>query len=543
MLVDKAMKFFGYSTVFLILLTASVVSDAEDLSKSTKNKQEQSALWSLSSASSFRVSKTNVEAAHLHDGRTVSISLDKWDSSMEEQLSRALFSTPLRYRLHPSKQAEMTVEVYSPNSDVDYSMRKDSGSSVVLMGEMKPGKRLINLMNTLSGEDSVSAKINDLLLRDKFNEVRQTIVEGSKAQSITVDDPKQQDLLARALLSVFDLISGQKKKSRCPNVVYTSKTNAAMEATVLSAWCRYLNKEQESASKILERMKELTVSKSIDESIRSLELRIVTEDILNASRNKSYEKMAETVLKHWDLLSTLPPVGIVSEIIGTGLIDGGFGVVFSKMAGEMIARADAQEMPYIAPLTAEAYLAIDQHIRASDAASYFLMQSRPSWIEGRLRRVRGIALFKDGNWSQAVDDLKKAKQNLLEWRTEDQLVLLHALLILDRDKKEVAEAVNNAGRNRERRLPGNLEKWFLRLFGEAEVMEQRIPSKEVIELLPAHVLYKAAEQSRLTGNLKASEYLFSEAEAKGGAWGKLAEVSREIQEASQQLDIVKGYFK
>ena len=468
------------------------------------------------------------------ENSAVQLRFDRWNEKTEKELRNSLIKSPLSFRLFPSRQATMMVEIYSPSSDVNYSAKRQRDTLQLVVGERNPARAATDLLLSNQSDAAMPPKLVKDLKNGMLGKVRYSLLK-------EVHKKSDKDFLSRARVSVINVAIRSGRSAGCaepPEDMPTTK--ASREGLFLAAWCLRASNKPNRALRYLKMIKEMSPGDAALSRIKRLETKIIFGSIFSADRQGKPMKVASIFLDNQDFilesnlgLSTL-------EIISSNLGRIGLGHLLTEITDRIVSGADEKKLRSMSAIIAETYYNAGQMIRASDAASYFLSKHQPDWLSGRLYRIRGRVALQEGDWSQAAADLERSRRLLLSWSIEDELALAEALTRMTSNKVKINLNAKGSTRGGFEKLSIGFEDWFDRVLTERNIMLGSLPTKKLMDRLPSFVLYRSAQAALEREDFTLAKKILEKTAQRKDGWGKMARLSLKIEETSMFLEMVKA---
>jgi hypothetical protein len=510
-------------------------------------------LPSFGNAAVVAAPQGEIAAERTADGAATRLLFRHWDDAAARTIRLQILNAPLRYRAFPSRGARMAVEAFSDSYDVGFTTHRQKEFVQILVGEELPGDTIAYLLTSRELENRLTGDLADALLGRRFDDVRDALLEDRPA------DPASA-LLRDARVSLVDLARLGPSGTTCPELpALALDTAAAQEAAFLVATCLRAKAAPDAAMEVLARLAVADPAPRLAARTRELWRRLLLGRVLDADRRGQPVLVAARFLRHKDELVGDAEIDLSTfEALADNLKHLGLSSLVAFIADRAAVDADTKRGTEAAGAIAETYLHADQLLRAADAASYFLSRKPPEWIAGRLQRVRGRAALQTGMWADAATDLEAARALVYDFGPEDALGRAEAILrrgpiaapseadakgkakakdkVKDKATPEPAPALVSQMLPRLEDLPDGFAPWRDRLAGQAALEEGRKPEAKLLELQPAHVLYRAADAFAERGDAQTAKELLERAESGAGGWAVLAGIDRDILALQKRLE-------
>ncbi len=492
---------------------------------------EQENPWSFDRMSIITLPVSNVEIRRSIDRKAVELKFSNWNPEIEKQLSTPLSKSSLSYRLYPMRQTAMAVEIYSKNAAIDFAARHQKNTTHVLVGEIRPGRIISQLLIMDSSPKPLSKEIQQLIRENKLVSAR------DKIRKLRVDGSYLKFLL-RMRLSIVETILYGVHSTRCPLPPKRMHNPMVQEGVFLLAWYLYTADKHELAQNMLVLLRESSPSEELLKRGIELEKKVAADQILAASRADSSLYAAAYSLRYMDTIRDLLNDPTFFEVFSSSMATVGLDRLSANIAQREIVKAKRNRQIALAPLLVESYFGDGQYIRALDAATYYLVSFSkiPEWSRMRLLRIRGLSNFQEGNWQEAVVDLTTARESMVKWDTDDELSFVEARLRAGGPITDLGKYLNKVSKGLNGATPKSIKSWIARLRGEIELRSNRIPKESLVKNLPFHILFKAAKRAEQNNRRDMSEALFKHAARGKGGWSQLAEITLQVSQAKNQLD-------
>lgn len=481
----------------------------------------------------------NVTPMRTEDGRGVVLLLDSWSPSVEAMIRASLgASGTLSVRFLPQQQAEMAVEVYSRILDIDYAIRRDTKLVQIMVGELRPDRRMLELLNTEGGIELLPAPVIAEIENGQLVQARGLLSHASK------DSSSAAGYLSEARIAALDAATEGAALEKCPPAPPSLTTLGLQQGMLLVAWCEIGAERTDVGLDYLDALlARPEANPHILETARRMKRRVTSARVLSAQRADSLMEASNEYLLSRDIIPLEGAPPFFFERLGQLLIKVGLGHLFARASKGALASASDEEMLRIAPISAEALWSAGEEVRAMDVAHYFEKNLRkaPSWVAGRLYRILGMAALRAGNWKKALVDLDLSRERLGVATASDELAVQEAKLSLGASATEVLptlQALYDAGVHQTSTW---MDRWLSRLWGETWLRLGKLPSDEILAGQPGFVLYSAAEQARREGQKDKAKMLYGIAAKNRSAdgWSELSALVLEAQESKTRLEEIR----
>jgi hypothetical protein len=481
----------------------------------------------------------NVTPMRTEDGRGVVLLLDRWSPSVEAMIRASVeASGTLSVRLLPQQQAEMAVEIFSTALDIDYAIRTDKKIVQIMVGELRPERRMLELLDTRGEIELLPAPVIAEIEKGQLVQARGLLSLSSK------DSSSAAGYLSEARIAALDAATDGAALEKCPPAPPSLTTLGLQQGMLLVAWCEIGAERTETALGYLDALlARPEVNPYILEAARRMKRRVTSAKVLSAQRADSLIEASNEYLLSRDIIPLEGAPPFFFERLGQLLMQVGVGHLFARASKVALASSSDEEMLRIAPISAEALWSAGEEVRAMDVAHYFekSLRKAPSWVAGRLYRILGMAALRAGNWKKALVDLDMSREKLGVATASDELAIQEAKLSLGASATEVLPALQALYDSGVHKSSTWMDRWLSRLWGETWLRLGKLPSDEILAGQPGFVLYSAAEQARRAGHQDKAKTLYGIA-AKNRAvdgWSELSALVLEAQESKTRLEKIR----
>ena len=496
-------------------------------------RTEENEPWGFQNIAVVNLPTSHAEISRSIDNKGVEIKFSKWNPVVAESIETALSQSPLSYRMFPSRQSAMFVEIYSITSEVDYASRPQKGGMQIIIGEVRnevAGAELVNMKNSADPVPEVAA----LLRAGKYSAARHTLYERNQQEARAGET-----LLFKTRVALIDYIRRGRAAASCPKVSSVDfHKDKETEALLLDAWCEAVRKNPLNALHYCSILKSHRADGPYRRLAERLEKRVITGRILMADRMGNPINTAAFSISHLNVIQHLLPEVSFIETVAASLINVGLAEPIAKMIQEIMARDTSKRSVVLEPILVEAYLSQNSTVPALDSAGYFLTQRQPPWNLARLKRGQGLALLQTGDWEGAFNALNAAKALGVSWGTDEELSLLEARMRSGAPARELKDLIDTFLYNKPK-LDGFQKKWISRISMEVSLKSGEKPSKETLARLPSHTLYRQAERYLSFGRTKEYSSIMEELSHRKDGWQDTAETALDIESLKGKLAEIK----
>lgn len=519
-----------YSTLWLVAIL---------LSASHWARAERTDPFAFGNLAILTFENQQVNLLRTDDGRGVVLLLDTWSPALEA-LVRASFggSGSLSLRMLPKQQAQMAIEVFSASLDIDYAVRRDKSVVQVMIGELRPERRMLEMLSIEGGLELLPKSVITAIEAGQLAQAR-GILTGAGRES-----PVNAGYLTEARIAALEATVNGAALAKCPPAPPSITTVGLQQGLLLAAWCEIAAERTDIGLRHLDALLDRPdTNQYIHATATRMKRRVTSARVFAAERAGAIIAAANDYLQS---KATIPLEGASPyffERLGQLLMQAGVGHLFATASKVALSSSSDEEMLLIAPISAEALWNAGEEVRALDVAQYFErdLRSAPPWVAGRLRRVLGLAALRSGHWSKALLDLEQAKTLLGGATAAEELAIQEARLSGGTPAAEVLPALqaqHEAGAQKSSRW---MDRWLSRLWGETWLRLGKLPSDAILSVQPGYVLYQGAEAARAAGRQSEADHLYEMA-AKNRAsdgWSELSAVVLEAQATAERLDEIR----
>ncbi|MDJ0765620.1 MAG: hypothetical protein QNJ97_21740 [Myxococcota bacterium] len=496
-------------------------------------QSEQKGPWSFGNITVLTFPFSGVTAQRMKGWRGIAIHLPKWNETTEKALKSALVQSPLSHRLHPMPNRGMGIEVYSFTTDIDFALRRAKKGTQIIIGELRPERRIQNILTANADVDPLPKEVIDALKAGKLLAARRALAK-------TRGKKKDKQFLYRARKSAFLAALGGGYAAGCPALPSSLKSDRMKEGVFLAAWCLRETGKPKIALDYLASLKKESLSEVLQKNTTALEQRIAHGLVTANDRRGDVINASACIIGYQDILLHGDRDIHFFETMTRNLNAVGVGHVFTRIAQREISTiAEDRHASALAPIIAEAYLGSHQYVRSLDAATFFLRKKQPDLIAARLKRVRGRANLQQGDWQFAVSDLIAAQKTLGEGTLEDTLLRLEARLRSGVPAIQLAPELDKAMRHHAADAKSNSSFWIKRLKGEMILYQEDNPDEAMLQVLPTHVLVRAANTAKKNNSAALGKALLEQATKGEGGWRDLAVLTAEVDQMRTEIDQIR----
>jgi hypothetical protein len=507
-----------------VLLCAGMIAGQD-------SRASESAFQSFDNATVISVSKTGVTLDESDDGRGLLIHFASWNAGSGERIRKSLSRSPLQYRQLPGRQGMMTLEVYSRDKDVAFASKMERRELQILVGEERRGRVMADLLEASADRIPLPG---GAIAASRGGKI------GETAALLEADASKDQESIlkaARAVLAMSAHTSGRVACLEHKPAHFDSIETA--EGALLNAWCHLFQGNEPISHDIVVQALRSNLPDSFKERVNGLKRHLALKVLYEASRESDPLHVALTLQKYRDVLMQGDTSVFTYEIITHALQDSGLRYMLKDIADQLIVNSSDERLQALGPLVAECYLMSGNPVRSQDVASFFLEKKQPHWRRSRLLAIRGQAYLRDGNWAAAVQDLARSQVVSSAMRTEETLSFIEAVLRSRGALSSVDARLVELVRDPALKMTALQRNWFKQLLARYEVESLRMPSGELVELVPAHSLVRSANAAAVAGNGTMEMQLLDAAAKQPGGWADLAKLSMDAKKLSSRFVSLK----